>query len=64
MPLKWNVLGKLSAWANKYTNCYIFKNWGTGGVFGQNGIERAWNNDQKVKLVKWLMAGIKQFIGI
>ncbi len=44
-----------------YINCYFFKNKGPKQVFGQNGINIIWNNNQNVKLVKQLMTGIKSF---
>ncbi len=51
----YNVIGNLSVWPNQHTNCYFLKNVGSRRVFGQNGIDITWNNDQKGKLVKQLM---------
>ncbi len=36
-----------------------FKKVGPKRAFGQNGIDLTWNNEQKVKLVKQLMTGIR-----
>ncbi len=47
---------------NKLIHKLLFKHSGRRRIFWQNGIDITWNNDQKVKLVKQPMTGIRSFL--